>query len=106
MNKRILFIGSNSFIAKNVIKVLSEYKYKIIKIPRQSVDLEKNNSITKLSKLIKDNDRIFAAGRVPAKNKNMMLRNIKMIKNFSKAITNKKLIIFTILVLMLFIQTP
>ena len=91
MNKRILFIGSNSFIAKNVIKVLSEYKYKIIKIPRQSVDLEKNNSITKLSKLIKDNDRIFfAAGRVPAKNKNMMLRNIKMIKNFSKAITNKK----------------
>ena len=92
MNKRILFIGSNSFIAKNVIKVLSEYKYKIIKIPRQSVDLEKNNSITKLSKLIKDNDRIFfAAGRVPAKNKNMMLRNIKMIKNFSKAITNKKI---------------
>ena len=48
----------------------------------------------------------FAAGRVPAKNKNMMLRNIKMIKNFQKLLLIKKLIIFTILVLMLFIQTP
>ena len=90
--KRIIFIGSNSFIASNVINELSNYKYKIVKISRQLVDLEKKNSINKLEKIIKDNDRIFfAAGCVPAKDKQMMLKNIKMIENFSKATSNKKI---------------
>ena len=90
--KRIVFVGSGSFIAVNVIKELKNYNYKIIKLPRSLVDLEKKSSIKKIDKLIKDNDRIFfAAGQVPVKNNKMFLKNINMIQNFSKAINNKKI---------------
>ena len=89
LNKRIVFIGSDSFIAKNVISELSKYKYQIIKINRKKVDLEKENLKSKLSKYIKDGDKIFfAAGRVPAKDEKMLLQNIKIIENFTLALNH------------------
>ena len=63
--KRIVFIGSNSFIAKNVINDLKKFNYRIIKIPRTLVNLESKKSIKQLDKLIKNNDWIFfASGKV------------------------------------------
>lgn len=90
--KRIIFIGSNSFIAKNVIKDLSNFNYHIIKVNRQLIDLEKQNSIKKINNIIKNDDIVFfAAGIVPVKNNKMLLKNIKMIDNFINGSINKKI---------------
>ena len=92
MNKRIVFVGSNSFIAKNVISELSKKKYEIIKINRKKVNLENKNLKKKLNKFIKDDDEIFfAAGKVPTKDQNMLLQNIKMLENFTLALDDKKI---------------
>ncbi len=91
MNKRIVFVGSNSFIAKNVIFELSKNKYRIIKINRNKVNLENQNLKKKLTKFIKDGDKIFfAAGKVPVKDQNMLLQNIKMLENFTLALDGIK----------------
>ena len=82
---RIIFIGSNSFIAKNVINELSKFNYNIVKITRKLIDLDKQTSIKKLHSIIKDGDIIFfSSGIVPVKNNLMLLKNIKMIDNFIK----------------------
>ena len=90
--KRIVFIGSNSFIAKNVIHDLKKLNYIIIKLPRTLIDLESKKSIKQLDKFIKNNDRIFfASGKVPVKNNLMYKKNIMMINNFCSAIRNKNI---------------
>ena len=90
--KRIVFIGSKSFIAKNVINDLKKFNYSIIKIPRTLVNLESKKSIKQLDKLIKNNDWIFfASGKVPVKNDSMYKKNIKMIENFCSAILSKNI---------------
>jgi UDP-glucose 4-epimerase len=89
---RIIFIGSNSFIAKNVINELSKFNYNIVKITRKLIDLDKQTSIKKLHSIIKDGDIIFfAAGIVPVKNNLMLLKNIKMIDNFIKGVDTIKI---------------
>lgn len=90
--KRVVILGSNSFIGKNLIKVLKKKKISCFLINRKKIDFEKKNSYKVLSKLISDNDTcIFIAANVPVKNKKMFLSNILIAQNICSAIKTKKI---------------
>ena len=58
MPKRIVILGSNSFIAKNLIKSLKKTNIKLILLNRKKCDFEKKSSIKILSELITAGDTI------------------------------------------------
>lgn len=92
LKQRLIFLGSNSFIASNLIKSLSNSNFKIISFTKKDINLEKSTSISKLQKKIKNNDLIFfAAGTVPVKNNDMLISNIIMMSHFLKGIQSKKI---------------
>ena len=69
LKSRYVILGSNSFIGKELAKLLIKKKKTVINITKELIDLSKKNSFKKLSKIIKKNDSIiFLAGKVPCKN--------------------------------------
>ena len=89
--KRIIVLGSKSFIASSIIKNLKKKNYKIILIDRKKCDFEKYTSVLKLSKIIKSNDIVlFVAAIAPVKNINMFYKNILICKNVYQSLENKK----------------
>ena len=85
--KRIVILGSNSFLASGVIKNISKKKYKVILIDRKICDFEKKNSVKKLNKIIKPKDTIvFFAAKAPVKSIEMFEKNIIMCKNIILAL--------------------
>ena len=90
--KRIVFIGSNSFIAKSVMKFLNKKQFSIVRINRNLVDLENTNMVKKLKNLIKNGDLVFfAAANAPVKNFEMFQKNLNMCFNFIEAIKKKSI---------------
>lgn len=88
-NRRLVVLGSKSFVAKNVIREIKKknYKFKIVKISRKFADLEDKRYLTKLEKVFKKHDTVFfAAAKAPAKNFLDYLYNIRMCKNVIKSI--------------------
>jgi hypothetical protein len=57
--KRVIILGSNSFIAKSVIKYLKLEKVKIIQLSRKRLNFYNKNSIIKLKSIVQNNDLIF-----------------------------------------------
>ncbi len=89
--KRIIVLGSKSFIASSIIKNLKKKNYKLILIDRKKCDFEKSTSILKLSRIIKSNDIVlFVAAIAPVKNINMFYKNILICKNVYQSLENKK----------------
>ena len=89
--KRIIVLGSKSFIASSIIKNLKKKNYKIILIERKKCDFEKSTSVLKLSRIIKSNDIVlFVAAIAPVKNINMFYKNILICKNVYQSLENKK----------------
>lgn len=89
--KRIIVLGSKSFIASSIIKNLKKKNYKIILIDRKKCDFEKSTSVLKLSRIIKSNDIVlFVAAIAPVKNINMFYKNILICKNVYQSLENKK----------------
>ncbi len=89
--KRIIVLGSKSFIASSIIKNLKKKNYKIILIERKKCDFEKSTSVLKLSRIIKSNDIVlFVAAIAPVKNINMFYKNILICKNIYQSLENKK----------------
>ena len=79
---RVVILGSNSFIAKSLIKNLKKEKIKIKNISRNEVNFNNTSDCLKLKKILKENDIIFfVAAKAPAKNYNMMMYNLKICKN-------------------------
>ena len=90
--KRILVIGSNSFIAKSVMSFLSKKKYDIIKIHRDIIDLENINAVKKIKRIVRSNDIIFfAAANAPVKDITIFQKNLTMCFNFCQATKDKKI---------------
>ena len=89
--KRVIILGSKSFIASSIIKNLKKKNYKLILIDRKKCDFEKSSSILKLSRIIKSNDIVlFVAAIAPVKNMYMFYKNILICKNVYQSLENKK----------------
>ncbi len=92
--KRVLVFGSSGFIGKNLLSELKKSKINFIGINSTKIDLTKRNSITKVEKLVSNNDSlIFLSALTPDKGKDLKTfkKNIKMVENFLEGIKNKKL---------------
>ena len=88
IKKRIVILGKNGFIAKNLIKFLIKKKINHLAFSKESINLYKKNSIKKLQKFIKPNDQIiFLSTYLPKiKNEIMFKKNILILKNAVKAL--------------------
>ena len=82
--KRVLIIGSNSFIAKELIKLLFKKKINYLLFNRQNLNLLDLKSTLKIRKIIKPTDHIiFFSAEAPVKNLQMFMNNIRMVENFN-----------------------
>ena len=71
---KIIILGSNSFIAKSIIKKLKSKKIEIKKISRKEINLFKKFDLIKLKKYINKNDKVlFIAAKAPVKNIDMLI---------------------------------
>ena len=87
--KRVVIIGSNSFIAKSLINLLIKKKIKCLLLNRQNFNLLNLKSTLKIKKKIKPSDHlIFFSAEAPVKNLKMFLNNIKMVENFVTSMGN------------------
>ena len=95
MNKnfnRIVILGSNGFIAKNLKINLKKFNMRYISISKKKINLEKNQSHNLLSNIIKKDDIIlFIAAIAPVKTIDMLNRNIKICSNVCKALEKKNI---------------
>ncbi len=79
---KIIILGSNSFIAKSIIKKLKSKKIEIKKISRREINLSKKSECIKLKKYINKNDKVlFIAAKAPVKNIDMLIYNIRICQN-------------------------
>lgn len=91
--KKIIILGSNSFIISALLRLIKKDKLfkNFIPISKNKIDLIKKNSIFKLKKIINDGDIIiFAAAQAPVKNFSMLYNNIKIIQNVIESLKSKK----------------
>ena len=85
--KRVIILGSNSFIGKSIVKKLQFKKCQIILISRKEINLTSKNATNKLKKKIKKNDIIiFVAAVAPVKNIKMLNINLLICKNVIEAL--------------------
>ena len=95
MNKklnRIVILGSNGFIAKNLKINLKNLNMNFISISKKKINLEKKQSFKLLSKIIKKNDIVlFIAAIAPVKTIDMLNNNIKICSNVCKALEKKEI---------------
>jgi len=89
---RIVILGGNSFVASNFINLLKKNKIKYLPIFKKNIDLTKTNSIQKLSRILKRNDRlVFISAIVPVKNFDMLIQNMKIGNNVFEVLSKKKI---------------
>ena len=79
---RIVILGSNSFITSELIKKLKKNNNNYLLINRKVLNFKKENSVNKLTKILKKNDIIvFVAAVAPVKNFRMLNENLIICKN-------------------------
>ena len=89
---RIVILGGRSFIASGLIKLLKQNKFNYLTISKRKINLIKNDSVKKLSQVIKKNDSlIFISAIAPVKNFSMLTDNLNICKNVFKVLNNKKI---------------
>ena len=89
---RIVILGGNSFVASNFINLLKKNKIKYLPIFKKNIDLTKTNSIQKLARILKKNDRlVFISAIAPVKNFKMLIQNLDMCKNVFEVLKKKKI---------------
>jgi len=87
--KRVIILGSNSFIANSVIKYLKLEKIKVIQISRKQINFHNKDSIKKIKHLVKNDDIVFlAAAKAPVKNISMFNYNMKIVENIVESLSN------------------
>jgi|TARA_B110001452_G_scaffold200928_1_gene170959 UDP-glucose 4-epimerase len=91
-NSRIVILGGNSFVLSNFVNLLKINKIKFLLIFKKNIDLTNTNSIKKLSKILKKNDKVvFSSAIAPAKNLKMLLQNLEMCQNVFEVLKKKKI---------------
>ena len=74
-----------------LINLLKKNKIKYLPIFKKNIDLTKTNSIQKLARILKKNDRlVFISAIAPVKNMKMLIQNLGMCKNVFSALKKKK----------------
>ena len=89
---RIVILGSNSFIASELIKKLKKNNNNHLLINRKLVNFKNENSVNKLTKILKKNDIVvFVAAVAPVKNFRMLNENLMICKNIFASIKKKRI---------------
>ena len=92
MKRKIFIIGSNSFIAKNVLRFIDKNQFSVISVCRPKFDLSKKNSISKLKEYFQEGSVIlFVAAKAPVKSYKDYYYNIKILNNFLSIIDIKSI---------------
>ena len=90
--KRVVVLGSDGFIGKELCKVLLKNKIKVLPINRKKIDLKYKKSINKLSTILRTEDTVvFIAGVVPVKNLIMLEENLEICFNITKSLIKKEI---------------
>lgn len=89
---KIIVLGKNGFIVSAIISELKSNKFKIKSFSKEELNLLMLKDITKIEKVIKQNDiLLFCSAVAPVKNFKMFFQNLKMSENFLKLKNLKKL---------------
>ena len=92
IDNKVIVLGSFGFISNNLKKIFLKKKISSSFISSKQIDLTKKNSYKNLSKRInKGSIVIFISAKAPVKNLDMLLYNLKILDNVSKAIENKNI---------------
>lgn len=92
IKNRVVILGSGSFIASEFIKLLKKNKINFLPITKKRINFSKNNSVKKLSHVIKKNDAIvFISAVAPVKNFKMLIENLNICKNIFTVLIKKKI---------------
>ena len=92
MNQRVVLLGAKSFIGNQIGLVLESMGSEIIKVSRDKVDFADRSCVSKLSDILRDNDKvILAAARSPAKDLDDLMYNIELIENIVNALNTRRL---------------
>ncbi len=90
--KRVVVLGSDGFIGKELCKVLLKNKIKVLPINRKKIDFKYKKSINKLSSVLRTEDTVvFIAGVVPVKNLIMLEENLEICFNITKSLIKKEI---------------
>ena len=85
-------MGGSSFVVSNFVNLLKKNKINFLLIFQKNIDLTKLNSIKKLSKILKKDDKVvFSSAIAPVKNFKMFLQNLEMCKNVFRVLKEKKI---------------
>ena len=85
--KRVIVLGSKGFIGNSILKSLKNDNIPVEGISREQVDLLSDNAESSLELILKPEDYlVIACANAPVKNNQMLLDNIKMMKNIINAI--------------------
>ena len=89
--KRIVILGSNSFIASSLKKKCIESNVEILLISRKQINLNSSKTSSKLDKILKPQDTVvFIAAVAPVKNLSMLNYNLSMCENILKSLAKIK----------------
>ena len=89
---KLIIFGSKSFVAKSIIGKLKENNTEILELSRDIVNFENELECEKLVSRINNGDKVlFIAGKVPVKNLEMLLENIKICKNICDILEKKEI---------------
>jgi len=89
--KRIIVLGRNGFIAKNLIKLLKKKRINYLAFSKKRLNLEKKISVNFLQKIVKPTDQIvFISAVAPVKNNLMLKKNVLILNNVVEALRNIK----------------
>ena len=92
MNKKIIILGASGFIGKALSDELNKLKKNFIGLSSKECNLVENNSVDLIQNLINDNDTlVFISAIAPCKDEEMYEKNITMIDNFIKGISQTKI---------------
>ena len=87
LKKRIIILGKNGFVAKNLIRLLNKKKINYLAFSKKNMNLEKINSVNALQKIIKPNDQIvFISAVAPVKDNFMLTKNILILNHVVEAL--------------------
>ena len=85
IKSKIIILGKNGFIAKNLCNKLKKHKIDFVSFSKEKLNLEKKTSVKFLKKIVKPRDKIvFISAIAPVKNMGMLLRNIKILENVNE----------------------
>jgi UDP-glucose 4-epimerase len=88
--KRIVVLGAAGFVGKTICKKLTEQKIDFLALGRKECDLENSLAFEFLKKTFQHEDvLIIISAKAPVKNTEMLLQNIRMMKNVCDALKSQ-----------------